>query len=71
MVVQRSVTHSTRPAARVPAARVEVQSSERAVPLTFLALAVGVATGVVLAGGIVPVVIHTILGMVLRTVSGT
>jgi len=66
MAIQRTVTHRI-----IPAARIEAQPSERAVPLTFFALAVGVATGVVLAGGIVPVVIHTILGMVLRTVSGT
>lgn len=60
-MIQRTVMHQA-----TPAARVEAQRAERAILLTFLA----VAFGVVLAGGIVPVVIHTILGMVLRTISG-
>lgn len=64
-MIQRTVIHRTRPAARA-----EVQSSENAIPLTFLVLVLGVVTGIGLAGVVIPAVIHTVLGIVLRTVTG-
>ncbi len=64
-MVERTVIHRTRPAARA-----EVQSSENAFQLTFLALAFGLVAGVGLAGVIIPVVVHTVVPTVVRILTG-
>jgi hypothetical protein len=64
-MIQRTVIHRARPAARI-----EAQASEKAFPLTFLAIAFGLLSGVVLAGVVVPAVIHTVVPAVIRAVTG-
>ena len=54
-MIQRTIIHRTRRAAWV-----EVQRSESAFPLTFLALAFGLIAGVALAGVVIPAVVQTV-----------
>ena len=64
-MMQRTVNYRARSTARV-----EPSCSESAYPITFLALAFGIVAGVGLAGVVIPVVIHNVLGVVLRAVTG-
>lgn len=64
-MMQRTVNYRARSTARV-----EPSCSESAFPLTFLALAFGMVAGVALAGIVIPVVVHSVLGVVLRAVTG-
>ena len=62
---QRTIMHRTRPAPRA-----EVQCSENAFKLTFLALGFGLVAGVGIAGVIIPVVVHTVVPAVIRILAG-
>jgi len=58
-MIQRTVIHRAGDWTR-PAARAEAQSSDNALPLTFLALAFGLAAGMALTGVVIPVVVHAV-----------
>lgn len=64
-MIQRTVTYRT-----IPAARAVPHTPGNAYPLTFLALAFGVVAGVGFAAIVIPVVVHTVVGVVLRAVTG-
>ena len=64
-MIQRTVIHQ-----KQPAARVAVRGRENGYPLTFLALAFGLLSGVALAGVVVPAVIHSIVPAIIRAVIG-
>ena len=58
-VIRRATIHRARPAARA----VE-HCPENAFPLTFLALAFGLVSGVALVGIVLPAVVHTVVRIV-------
>ena len=62
-MTQRTITRHPRPAERV-------KVPEKAFPVTFFALAFGLAAGVAFAGVVVPATAHAVLAVVLRIVAG-
>jgi hypothetical protein len=64
-MIQRTIIYRTRPAGRA-----EMQRSEHAFPLTFLALAFGLIAGIALAGIVIPVVVQTVVPTLVRAVTG-
>ena len=64
-MIQRTVSYYPKPAARVVA-----QSSDAALPLTFLALAFGVIAGVGIAGVVIPVIVEIVIPAVVRALAG-
>jgi hypothetical protein len=64
-MIERTVIYRTKAAARV-----EVPHSEKAFPIAFLALAFGLISGVTLAGVVIPAVVHTVVPIVVRVVTG-
>ena len=64
-MVQRTIIHRAGPAVRA-----EMLRFESAFPLTFFALALGFASGVALAGVVVPAVVQNVMSTVVRIVTG-